>query len=276
MQFDAATGRWLDIVKKDGTLTRRLDLLAKDDSSVGFAADSNGLYLSIHDKGCIRAYDRKSFAQTKEYPLPGAGEIFAIGDGRLLTVTPAALQELSLADGALRTLATGDFTAARGITADRERIYLSLGAPRHQVLVFKRHGVRAMLEKVIGKRGGRALNGWYKPSEGFSNPTGMAVDTQGRLWVVEQSYKPKRVSVWKHGAWQRDFIGDTFYGGGGVINPLDPTKAFYKDMVFKIDLDKGASTLKQIGMALPKNAADYGIAYEQEETGGLHRLYAGA
>jgi hypothetical protein len=266
MQFDAATGRWLDIARPDGTITRRLDLLAKDEKSIGFAADKDKVYLSIKDKGMIRSFDRKTFKESTTYTVPDANEIFATADGRIIAATPTTLVELNLATKAVRTLVTGDFKAVRGVTADNKgNFYISLGAPKHQVMVYKQSGEKTKLARVIGKDGGRPVNGWYKPKDGFHNPTGLAVDGKGQLWVVEQGYKPKRVSVWKSGTWKRDFIGDTYYGGGGVINPLDPTMAFYKDMQFKIDLDKGTSKLVQIGMVMPKNAADYNISYAEEK-----------
>ncbi len=269
MQFDAATGRWLDITKDDGSVTRRLDLLTKDESSVGFAADKKNVYLSIKDKGIIRSFDRKTFKAGKSFTVADAGEIFSASDDSLLVVTPKALYKQQI-NGLLIKLAENDFSTARGITADAKgHIYITLGEPHHQVLVYQLSNAHAKLVKTIGKAGGRTLNGWYKPEEGFSNPTGMAVDGSGKLWVVEESYKPKRVSVWKNNKWMRDYIGDTFYGGGGVINPLDPTMAFYKDMQFKINLDSGKWSLRQIGMEMPKNAADFDITYSREKPEGF-------
>jgi hypothetical protein len=73
-----------------------------------------------------------------------------------------------------------------------------------------------------GRAGGRTQNGWYNPQEGFFNPCGVAVDGKERLWVVEDGYKPKRVSLWGRQqddsyGFPQDFIGDTGYGGGEVV-----------------------------------------------------------
>jgi len=266
MQLDAASGQWLDIPGPDGKPTRRLSLVGEGEQVAGFAADWNALYVSVKGKSLIRSFHRKTFARQREYAVPGAGELFAPGDGSLLVASTQGLVELKLDTAQVNALVTGDFGAARAITADAKgRIYVAVGAPHHQAHVYERNGSRAREVAVLGKDGGRTQNGWYDPREGFYGPCGLAADSRDQLWVVEDSYKPKRVSVWQNGRWQRDFIGDTGYGGGGVINPLDPTMAFYNGMQFRVDLDKGTWQLKQIGMALPDKAQDYGLEANESE-----------
>ena len=265
VQVDAKSGTWLDIPGPDGKPVKRLPLAGNDEKVTGFAADKAGLYVSIEGKGLVRAFDRTTFKQTREYPLPGAGHLFAAVRGKLLAVTPQAIVELALADGKTSPAAQGDFSQARSITAAGDRIWVAMGAPDHRVLVLQRG--KAEPAAAIGKQGGRTQNGWYDPGEGFLNPCGLAVDGKQRLWVVEDSYRPKRVSVWADGKWLRDFIGDTGYGGGGIINPLDPTMAIYDGMVFKIDLAAGTSELKQVGMILPDNAAARGIEILSSDAG---------
>ena len=59
-------------------------------------------------------------------------------------------------------------------------------------------------------------------------PRGMAVTDDGKLWVAEDDASPNRVSVWDAatGAFLRDYIGPSPYGGGGHLlggpgRPLD-------------------------------------------------------
>jgi len=263
MRFKADTGEWLDIAGPDGKPTRRLSLIAEGEQVVGFAADKNALYVSVAGKDVVRSFDRKTFKQMREYRVPGAAQLFAPGGGKLLVTSSKGLVELDLAatpaGGRVRlvTLNADDFSAARDVTATEDRIYVAMGEPDHRVHVFTRGGKRVA---TVGKEGGRTQNGYYNPHEGFFNPNGLAVDLQGRLWVVENGYNPKRTSVWENGEWQRDFIGDTGYGGGGIINPLDPTMAFYNGMQFEIDVDTGTSKLVQIGMVMPDNAKEFGLA----------------
>ncbi len=304
-RFEAKTGTWLDITSPDGQPVKRLSLLSAEECTVdttlpesekkrwkaisGFAANASGLYLAVPGKNVVRAFDRETFTLTREYVIPGAGALFAPDAASLLVATPTGLQRLNLADGTLAVLAAGDFTAATAITAHGDRVWVAFGVPTPQVREFSATGTPV---RTIGKPEGCVRNGFYDPNDGFYNPSGLAADSQGRLWVAEDNMLPKRTSVWKEGAWQRDFIGDTYYGGGGMINPLDPTMAFYGGMRFKIDLDKGTSHLVEVGHVRPEGAEAHGLtfrtkferyvdylntykgrAYLHNSAGGTHEIY---
>jgi len=262
MRFEAASGRWLDIKGPDGKPTRRMPLLPEGDIASGFAADDEAVYLSVEGKPKVISFDRETFARLREYDASPAGGLFAPGGGALLVLARDALLRLDTRLGKLTTLVSADFSAARALCADARggTVYVAMGDPVHQVHVYRLSGRSARKTDEIGRPGGRTLDGWYDPGEGFRNPAGLTVDSQGRLWVVEDSQHPKRVRVWQGRRCLRDFIGDTGYGGGGVIDPLDPTTAFYRDMVFKIDLETGLWALKQVGLAMPEGAAEHGVA----------------
>jgi len=267
MRFEAKTGKWLDLPGPEGKPVKRLSLLSPEESKVekgskqqrlisGLAANAAGLYLSVAGKDVVRAFDRETFKVKREYAVPGAGAIFAPDVNSLLVATPAGLERLNLADGTTTVLVAGDFATATAITAAKGNISVAFAAPTPQVRVFTADGKPV---RTIGKPAGCTRNGFYDPNDGFYNPAGLATDSQGRLWVAEDNMQPKRTSVWQDGKWQRDFIGDTYYGGGGLINPLDPTMAFYNGMRFKIDLDKGASHLVEVGYVIPEGAEAQGV-----------------
>ena len=271
MQFEAATGKWLDLKGPDGKPTKRLALLGDKETAAGFAALPTGLFLSIKDKSLVRMFDRNTLQPVRDFRVDAAGELCAAGGGRLLVAAKRGLIELSVTTGDIRPVVRGDFSAAQAIARHPDgTAYVAFGAPLHQVRTYWRDFLGRRRVTEIGKRGGRTQNGWYEPSEGFLNPSGLALDSDGRLWVVENTQRPKRVSVWSGRRWRRDFIGDTGYGGGGVINPLDPTMAFYRDMQFRINLDTGEWTLRQIGLVLPEGAGRLGIVVGQGDhaTGG--------
>jgi len=60
------------------------------------------------------------------------------------------------------------------------------------------------------------------------NPQGVAVDSQGRVWVAEMNMWPKRISVWaSDGTFIREYLGPSTYGGmGAVADPRDKTRVF--------------------------------------------------
>lgn len=132
-----------------------------------------------------------------------------------------------------------------GITLDdKGNIYISDRGKSHQVKVFSPTGkfIRAIGHPGIPKAGP------YDPLH-MNNPSGIAVDSKDQLWVTEEDYMPKRVSVWTlDGKFVKAFHGPTKYGGGGVIDAHDKTRFYYADerrgtMEFKLDWTKGKSDL---------------------------------
>ncbi|MCX5661266.1 MAG: hypothetical protein NTW19_16390 [Planctomycetota bacterium] len=88
--------------------------------------------------------------------------------------------------------------------------------------------------RTIGTTGSMAI-GPYDPTK-FVNPTTIALDRAGKLWVVESMFQPKRISRWsREGAFEKDFMGPTQYGGGGLLDPRDTTVINHLGMKFRID-----------------------------------------
>jgi hypothetical protein len=78
-------------------------------------------------------------------------------------------------------------------------------------------------------------------------PSGMTIDSRGRLWVAECSEQPKRVSVWtRDGAFERAFYGPSEYGGGGTLDPQDANQFHYHGMTFALNWAEGSFALKNI------------------------------
>jgi hypothetical protein len=86
----------------------------------------------------------------------------------------------------------------------------------------------------------------------MNHPQGLTVDSRGRLWVAENDFQPKRVSVWNpDGSLAMAFYGPAEYGGGGTVDPLDPTTFFYHGMQFKLDPAKGTDKLVSVFWRAP-------------------------
>ena len=132
---------------------------------------------------------------------------------------------------------------AIGVSIAGGRIYVGEGEPSVQIKVFTPDGKQVL---AIGKQGGRPRTGpWVK--DGMWNIHGMAVDTEGRLWVAEALYFPKRFSVWNNqtGAFVREFFGSTHYGAsGGAINPDDPNIMVGEACEWRLDPATGRVLIK--------------------------------
>src|SRR5204863_615946 len=121
-------------------------------------------------------------------------------------------------------------------------LYVSDRGTSHQVKAFSAAGkpLRAIGVAGVPKAGP------YDPNH-LNNPCGLAVDSRRQLWVTENDFQPKRVSVWSlEGKLLRAVYGPAEYGGGGKIDPKDKTKFYYHGMEFRLDWEKGTSTLARV------------------------------
>ncbi len=135
-----------------------------------------------------------------------------------------------------QTLAT-DLQDPQGLALDDAgNIYVSERGASHQVKVFDASG---KLRRAIG-HAGAPVAGKYD-AEHMNNPRGLTIDSLGHLWVAEEDYQPKRVSVWDapSGKLLHAFYGPSSYGGGGTLDPRDRTRFYYTGMEFKIDWKSG-------------------------------------
>lgn len=84
----------------------------------------------------------------------------------------------------------------------------------------------------IGKPGGRR-EGAYDPLA-MGNPVDVAIDARGQVWVCENCFLPKRVSIWtRDGRLVREIVGTPYYGGGGSID-AEGKYAYYSGMRLRL------------------------------------------
>lgn len=150
---------------------------------------------------------------------------------------------------------------------DNGKLYISDLGNSHQVKIFSAQG------KFLGSIGksGVPKAGPYDPLH-MNNPAGITIDAKQQLWVTENDFLPKRVSVWTlDGKLVKAFYGPGKYGGGGTLDPQDKTKFYYADeghgaMEFKLDWEKGTSMLKQVLYRHHKGDLELGFRSAGPET----------
>lgn len=160
------------------------------------------------------------------------GTLYAISDGRLVTVPLEG-------DGKPKeVLPQGAIEKPGGIAFAVDGLLYAVDQGPSVVKVFDVK--TGKLVRTIGTPGGMKL-GTYDPTR-FNTPADLAIDGNGKLWVVESCGQPKRVTRWsRDGKLEKQFMGPTNYGGGGFMGGagwLDPNNRslFYFDgMKFVID-----------------------------------------
>ena len=144
---------------------------------------------------------------------------------------------------AAQTLIAQGLESPSGITMDADgSIYISDQGNSNQVKVFSADG---KFLRAIGHPG-PSKAGPYD-SLHMNAPRGLTIDSERHLWVAEEDFQPKRVSVWSlDGSLVKAFNGPPEYGGGGSLDPVDKTKFYYHSMEFKLDWKTGRSTLAAV------------------------------
>jgi hypothetical protein len=151
-----------------------------------------------------------------------------------------------------------------GITLDSDgTLYISDGGASNQIKVFDHSG---KLLRSIG-HAGLSIAGPYDPLH-MNHPRGLAIDSNRHLWVAEDDFQPKRVSLWTlDGSFIKAFYGPAEYGGGGALDPQDKTKFYYHGMEFKLDWKTGSNTLSTVlyrpakGDPQPPESAPVNVLY---------------
>lgn len=173
------------------------------------------------------------------------------GQGRLLVLSGTRLlrfEAFRRADAG-RPLPAPQVVVSAGLDDPRHvavdgpgAFYITDRGRAHQVKVFTPEG---HLVRTIGKPGTPAV-GTYDPLR-MNQPNGLAIDSQGRVWVAENDFHPKRISVWSaEGHLVQAFYGPGEYGGGGVLDPRDPTRFYYKGLEFRLDWQQGRDELVRV------------------------------
>ena len=196
------------------------------------------------DAHARKALGKAALDDPRGLEFDAQGRLWVLSGKRLLRLTPGAdptrlpTPEVIVAEG---------LEDPRLLTFDGEgNVCISDWGASHQVKIFSPQG---RFLRAVGKPGAPTV-GPYDPLH-MNHPAGVAVDDRGRLWVAENDFSPKRVSVWaKDGTLENAFYGPARYGGGGALDPRDKTVFYYGEeqggMQFRLDWASGQSQLESV------------------------------
>ncbi|MDB6151739.1 MAG: repeat containing protein, partial [Chthoniobacteraceae bacterium] len=208
----------------------------------GIAVHDGLLAASFSKLGTVLFVDAKNGKVLGQTALENPRGLVFDSQGRLLVLSGNKLVRFNSVDPAnlppAQTLVSAGLQEPQGITLDAaSRIYVSDRGTSHRVTVFSPEGAPL---STIGHAGGPKA-GLYDPLQ-MSNPHGLAIDENQQLWVAENDFQPKRVSVWSlDGKLIRAAYGPGRYGGGGTLDPRDKNRFYYDGIEFKLDWQTGTS-----------------------------------
>ena len=218
----------------------------------GFAVAGGKLYItapaagkSLDEPGPLGLdiYDLTTGRLAQEFREPNAAmtRIAFAPDGKLYSLWGGKLCQSELGVGTIkhRVLNSTDLQEPISLTLDGfkgERIAVG-DAKRGAVVVFDRDG---KVGQVIGVAGPRKRGEWNENL--VEKPTGITFDKNGKIWVVENVFAPKRITRFSaEGKPEKIFYGPPGSGGGGYLDP-SLQRFSYNACEFELDFAKGVTT----------------------------------
>ena len=163
------------------------------------------------------------------------GELFGIRSGQVVKIDP----ETGAAQVALPAIDGADALAHRFTISPAGEFYVYT-LPEKVIHVYSSSGKPL---RTIGHAGG-AQPGPWDPQK-FLEVNELFVDKADSLWVVESQYVPRRIVQYKtDGTLVKELLGNTNYGGGGVLDRHDKSRMYFHHVEFALDWKTGLSRIK--------------------------------
>ncbi|GMV79211.1 MAG: hypothetical protein AMXMBFR7_03950 [Planctomycetota bacterium] len=210
--------------------------------------------LAVHD-----AQDGKLLSEHAS-PLNGGlafrptdGALFGRVDTKVVQVDDGSLQTTDFVTDLAPAKRAGPF----GFDPQGRLYVFDCADDRRNVRVY---GPDGKFLNEIGKRG-RMKAGPYDP-EIMEEVCALTADGQGNFFAVYPHENPRRIMHFKQdGAFVQDFLGNTNYGGGGVLDPYDKSRLYFADMRFHIDWETGKTRLDSLMSDRYEEASVWGSGF---------------
>ncbi|MFT7553454.1 MAG: hypothetical protein ACI9BV_003789, partial [Rhodothermales bacterium] len=213
---------------REGSRRRLFSVPAPDDPlewrRVGLTTTDGHLVVSVpwNDQIHLASLRNLSLARWSSVSVPNPSGL-TFWRGRLLVVSAGRVHEIEIEGGRLSPLDWIPVDNATFLDSGPTELIVGEEAEAHFVHVFPGDGSPPLR---LGADSGLQI-GYYDQSI-VHRPNGAAIDESGRVWVAESSEFVRRLSVWdSQGALVFARYSDTKYGGGGMVDPRDPSLIYY-------------------------------------------------
>ncbi len=213
------------------------------------------LYLSLHDENRILRLDPADGAERGSIPLDSPGAIatdgkslFVLGATHVFRVdspagpSPRASRLFSYAPSERRPHARTPFVSPALAVGPGGELFIADNGVDQNVKVYAPDGRQL---RQLGERGGAAARGPWQ-ARAMREPTGLAVDSRGRLWIAENEETPKRVAIWnpRDDSVLKEIFGPPPYSGTGAgFDPRDVTRWIAGGALWQFDPWKGGAKI---------------------------------
>lgn len=221
----------------------------EDLNLVGTAMVGNRIYIATRYTNTIHVHNTEDGQQLDKINLPGVGRLAATPDGKIIAIVDGKELVTIDANKSIKPLAKLNDIQPRNITVGPDgRIYIS-DDKSNQVVILTSTG---KVQRRLGVPGGE-----YKGKfdiKRMVHPHGMTIAPDGKLWVVEDRWNPKRVLAWDKNLANVviEKFGSPKYGGPGTgFDPQHHTHIIADQCLWEVDPKNKSSKLISIFQEKP-------------------------
>ena len=205
----------------------------------GLSVRNGQVAVSMESANMLLVLDQESGEKSKEIAVDQPRHVSWLDDSRVVALSGGKLTVITIASGEARLLVTSPEFKPSSLTTDKAgRLFVGDDATQ-TVALFEVAVSELKRIATIGEPGGHRPGPWN--ARRMRVPMAMAVEDRGdassQVWMVENSFSPRRVSVWSpSGDFMHDYIGNTRYSAsGGFLSDDIPDLGFVDGVSFRID-----------------------------------------